>query len=220
MKGREKSCLERDDLQSNIGQQPGVVLTHPTHERGEDLQIFGLLSVEEGERPQHEGEDALQGEGQQTPSLETGNELITFNVTTGNSASARTESTRSSSATSKERSKQFSRMVPSASQRLEHLINAEAPKREGVHVSATALIAYLTPVQIPAAIRAEAHSCSNPSAALNTSINAALRHPHDHVGAPGPPRRLTLSHFPPDSGLLSSHLRKRPHQKGTGMFHL
>lgn len=78
MKGREKSCLERDDLQSNIGQQPGVVLTHPTHERGEDLQIFGLLSVEEGERPQHEGEDALQGEGQQTPSLETGNELITL----------------------------------------------------------------------------------------------------------------------------------------------
>lgn len=63
MKGREKSCLKRDDLQSTIGQEAEVVLTHPTHERGEDLQIFGLLSVEKGEGPQHEGEDALRGRG-------------------------------------------------------------------------------------------------------------------------------------------------------------
>lgn len=36
-------------------------LTHPAHERGEDLQVFGLLGVEEGKRTQQEGEGGLQG---------------------------------------------------------------------------------------------------------------------------------------------------------------
>lgn len=189
MKGREKSCLKKDDLQSNIGQEPGAVLTYPAHERGEDLQIFGLLSAEKGERTQHEREDALQGEAQQTRSLETGNHLITPSTSRKrNSASAaRTKATRSS-ATSKERSKQFNgntRMVPSACQRLEHLINPEAPKRETLHVSATALIAYLTLFLIPAAIRGRSSATGAPIHQLPSTLPLtppfALRHPHDHV---------------------------------------
>lgn len=39
------------------------VLTDPAHERGEDLKIFGLLSVEEGERTQQQREDGLREEG-------------------------------------------------------------------------------------------------------------------------------------------------------------
>lgn len=122
MKGREKSCLKRDDLQSNIGQEAGVVLTHPAHQRGEDLQVFGLLSAEKGEGTQHEREDALQGEGQQTPSLATasGNHHHTFNVTRKKLCI---------SGVDKIHKIFFTGIVPSASQRSGHLVNPEAPKK-------------------------------------------------------------------------------------------
>lgn len=45
--------------------QDYCILTNPAHHRGENLKIFGLLGVEEGERTQHESEDALQEETKQ-----------------------------------------------------------------------------------------------------------------------------------------------------------
>lgn len=44
-------------------------LTDPTHERGENLQIFGLLGAEEGERTQQKSEDALQEERERREQL-------------------------------------------------------------------------------------------------------------------------------------------------------
>lgn len=42
-----------------------IILTNPAHERGENLKIFGLLGVEEGERPQQKSEHSLQGEDEE-----------------------------------------------------------------------------------------------------------------------------------------------------------
>lgn len=52
--------MKEDHLPSQT--ESSLVLTYPAHERGEDLQIFGLLGVEEGEGAQHQREDGLREE--------------------------------------------------------------------------------------------------------------------------------------------------------------
>lgn len=52
--------MEEDRLRSHTGRR-SLVLTHPAQQRGEDLQIFGLLSVEKDEGTQQEREGGLRG---------------------------------------------------------------------------------------------------------------------------------------------------------------
>lgn len=184
-----------------------MVLTQPAQERGEDLQVFGLLSVEKGEGPQHEREDALQGEGQQTPSL----------ATASGNHHPHTSNVR------KKKFRTFSDIKGKikTSQRTDWDRPVSLPKIGTLHqcpgLTGAAVIASLTLVLIQSEagaprLQLQSISTSTPPLTLPFAVPAAIASSF-HTLLPIPRAACSFSER------VSSHLRKRPHQKGAATFH-